>query len=119
MKSLVVYTYAKCSTCRKAVKWLQAQDIPFVEKAIRETPPTKAELKRMLKAQNGELKKLFNTSGGDYREMKLGPKLPDMPVAEAIDLLNSNGNLVKRPFALTANGGLVGFKENVWAETLG
>lgn len=118
MKPLVVYTYSKCSTCRKAVKWLEAQSIAFKEKPIRETPPSKAELKRMLKAQNGELKKLFNTSGGDYREMKLGPKLPDMPVAEAIDLLAANGNLVKRPFVLTPDGGFVGFKEEAWASAL-
>lgn len=118
VKTLTIYTYAKCSTCRKATKWLTEQGIDFKEKAIRETPPSKAELKRMLAAQNGELKKLFNTSGGDYREMKLGPKLADMPVAEAIGLLNGNGNLVKRPFLLAEGIGLVGFKEDVWAEAL-
>ena len=118
VKKPVVYTYAKCSTCRKAVKWLEANGIAFAEKAIRETPPTKAELKRMLALQNGELKKLFNTSGGDYRELQLGPKLATMPTAEAIDLLNGNGNLVKRPFLLTDSVGLVGFKEDVWAATL-
>lgn len=119
MKPLTIYTYAKCSTCRKATKWLTERGIDFKEKAIRETPPSKAELKRMLAAQNGELKKLFNTSGGDYREMKLGPKLADMSVAEAIDLLNGNGNLVKRPFVLADGVGLVGFKEDVWAAALG
>ncbi len=118
VKKPVVYTYAKCSTCRKAVKWLEANGIAFAEKAIRETPPTKAELKRMLALQNGELKKLFNTSGGDYRELQLGPKLATMPTAEAIDLLNGNGNLVKRPFLLTDSVGLVGFKEDVWAAAL-
>ena len=118
MNLLTIYTYAKCSTCRKATKWLEFEGISFKEKAIRETPPSKAELKRMLAAQNGELKKLFNTSGGDYREMKLGPKLADMPVAEAIELLNGNGNLVKRPFALADGVGLVGFKEDVWAAAL-
>jgi arsenate reductase (glutaredoxin) len=118
MKPLTLYTYAKCSTCRKATKWLTEQGIEYHEKAIRETPPSKAELKRMLAAQNGELKKLFNTSGGDYRDMKLGPKLADMPVAEAIALLNGNGNLVKRPFVLADAVGLVGFKEDVWAQAL-
>jgi arsenate reductase len=120
MKPLVVYTYRSCSSCRKATKWLEAQGIPFAEKPIRETPPSKAELKRMLAAQAGELKNLFNTSGGDYREMKLGPKLPDMSTSEAIALLNDNGNLVKRPFLLAEDGtGLVGFKEDQWAAALG
>ncbi|GAB5560003.1 MAG: arsenate reductase family protein [Synoicihabitans sp.] len=118
MKPLVVYTYKKCSTCRKAVKWLEAEGIAFTEKPIRETPPSKAELKRMLTAQDGNLKKLFNTSGGDYREMKLGPKLETMPQTEAFELLNANGNLVKRPFALTGDTGLVGFKEELWAAAL-
>lgn len=119
MKALTIYTYTKCSTCRKATKWLTEQGIAFKEKAIRETPPSKTELKRMLAAQNGELKKLFNTSGGDYREMKLGPKLADMPVTEAIELLNGNGNLVKRPFVLAEGVGLVGFKADVWQDALG
>lgn len=119
MKPLVIYTYQKCSTCRKAVKWLEAEGIPFQEKPIRETPPSKSELKRMLAAQEGNLKKLFNTSGGDYREMKLGPKLATMSPEEAFELLTSNGNLVKRPFVLTPDTGLVGFKEDVWRDKLG
>ncbi|MBT5901977.1 MAG: Spx/MgsR family RNA polymerase-binding regulatory protein [Opitutaceae bacterium] len=118
MKPLVVYTYKKCSTCRKAVKWLEVEGITFQEKPIRETPPSQVELKRMLAAQDGNLKKLFNTSGGDYRELKLGPKLETMPAAEAFALLNGNGNLVKRPFLLTGDTGLVGFKEDLWAAAL-
>lgn len=118
MKTLTLYTYAKCSTCRKATQWLTARGLPFEEKPIRETPPSPAELKRMLVAQNGELKKLFNTSGSDYRALQLGPKLAAMPVAEAIGLLQGNGNLVKRPFLLADGVGLVGFKEEVWAEAL-
>ncbi len=109
-----IYTYAKCDTCRKAVKWLQARAIAFTEIPIREQPPTKAELKRMLAIYEGDLKRLFNTSGGDYRELKLGEKLPSMSESEAIDLLATNGNLVKRPFLLTETAGLVGFKEAEW-----
>jgi len=119
MKPLTIYTYAKCSTCRKATKWLTEQGLDFKEKAIRETPPSKAELKRMLAAQDGQLKKLFNTSGGDYRELKLGSKLPELSVAAAINLLHENGNLVKRPFLLADGVGLVGFKEEVWSAALG
>jgi len=109
-----IYTYAKCDTCRKAVKWLQARDLEFTEIPIREHPPTKAELKRMLGIYQGDLKRLFNTSGGDYRELNLGEKLPTMSEGEAIDLLATNGNLVKRPFLLTETAGLVGFKETEW-----
>ncbi len=113
-----IYTYAKCDTCRKAVKWLQARGIPFTEIPIREQPPSKAELRRMLSVYQGDLKRLFNTSGGDYRELKLGEKLPTMSEAEAIDLLASNGNLVKRPFLLTEKAGLVGFREAEWEALL-
>jgi len=109
-----IYTYVKCDTCRKAVKWLQARGISFTEIPIREQPPTQAELKRMLALYQGDLKRLFNTSGGDYRDLKLGEKLPSMSESEALDLLATNGNLVKRPFLLTENAGLVGFKEAEW-----
>ena len=84
VKKPTVYTYAKCSTCRNAVKWLRAEGIDFEEKPIRESPPTPAELKRMLAFQVGALKRLFNTSGGDYRELKLGSKLPDMTEQDAL-----------------------------------
>jgi arsenate reductase (glutaredoxin) len=118
VKKPTVYTYAKCSTCRNAVKWLRAEGIDFEEKPIRESPPTPAELKRMLAFQVGALKRLFNTSGGDYRELKLGSKLPDMTEQDAFALLASNGNLVKRPFLLTDTVGLVGFKADDWALAL-
>ncbi len=118
MKPIKLYTYSKCSTCRKAIKWLEAQGLAYEEHPIRETPPRTGELKRMLKAYNGELKKLFNTSGGDYREQKLGPKLPTMSDREAIALLAENGNLVKRPFVLGEGVSLVGFSEPLWQESL-
>ena len=119
VKKPTVYTYAKCSTCRNATKWLRESGIEFIEKPIRDTPPTTAELKRMLKYQQGELRKLFNTSGGDYRAMKLGEKLPSMAEAEALQLLAGNGNLVKRPFLLSDQVGLVGFNADHWAAMLG
>ena len=118
MSALKVYTYANCDTCRKAVKWLTAKQVAFDERAIRETPPTPAELKAMLAAQGGELRRLFNTSGKDYREQKLGEKLPGMTESAALALLAGNGNLVKRPFALGAGAALVGFDETLWAKTL-
>lgn len=122
---LTVYTYSNCDTCRRATKWLRAHDIAFDEKPIRETPPTPAELRTMLARLGGEaaLKKLFNTSGVDYRAQKLGEKLGTMSEAEAIALLAGNGNLVKRPFVLGVGGragdvGLVGFDEVAWAKAL-
>jgi arsenate reductase (glutaredoxin) len=123
--TLTVYTYANCDTCRRAVKWLRAQGIVFAEKPIRETPPTPAELRVMLARLGGPgaLRKLFNTSGVDYRAQKLGEKLPSMSEGEAIALLAGNGNLVKRPFALGGGAGgrgtgLVGFDEAVWGAAL-
>ncbi len=82
--------------------------------AIRETPPTLTELKQMLKAVGGDLKKLFNTSGQDYKALNLKDKLPGLSTDEALKLLNQNGNLVKRPFVLSAESGWVGFKEDEW-----
>jgi len=118
MSSLKVYTYANCDTCRKAVKWLRAQGLEFDERAIRETPPTLAELRTMLAAQGGELRRLFNTSGKDYREQKLGEKLPALGESAALALLAGNGNLVKRPFLLGARAALVGFDEKTWMATV-
>ncbi len=118
MKPIKLYTYTKCSTCRKAVKWLESQKLAYEEHPIRETPPKVKELRTMLKAYDGELKKLFNTSGGDYREQKLGSKLPAMSDQEAIAMLTANGNLVKRPFALGDGVALVGFSEAVWQDKL-
>ena len=114
-----VYTYKKCSTCRKATKWLKDRGLEFEEIAIRETPPSVPELEAMLEAYDGQLRKLFNTSGQDYRALNLKEKLPSMSDAEALELLSRNGNLVKRPFLLRDDDwGLVGFKEEDWAQAL-
>ena len=114
MPSVTVYTYANCSTCRDAVKWLRAQGVAFVEKPIRETPPSVGELQRMLGYQDGRLRRLFNTSGQEYRALGLSDKLPAMTEAEALALLAGNGRLVKRPFALGDTFGLVGFDQAEW-----
>ncbi len=115
---LKIYAYAKCDTCRKATKFLHAHDLPFQEIPIRETPPTKPELLSMLAAHGGQLRKLFNTSGLDYKALGLSAKLPALSQTEAIDLLASNGNLVKRPFAIDAKTHLVGFDESAWRQAL-
>jgi len=109
-----IYEYKGCGTCRKALKWLEAKGIEIERVAIRERPPSKAELKRMLKAYDGNLRALFNTSGGDYRAMNMKEKLTKLSKTEAIDLLAGNGNLVKRPFMMTKHDGVVGFNEAEW-----
>lgn len=116
---LKIYTYKQCGTCKKAVKWLDAKGVAYGEVPIRETPPTLAELKRMLKAQGGEIKKLFNTSGMDYKQLNMREMLPGMSDADALNLLSSNGNLVKRPFVLGKDTATVGFKEEVWERLFG
>ena len=113
-----VYTYAKCSTCRNALKWLDKGGIQHQVKAIRETPPTSAELKSALKLMGGDLRKLFNTSGHDYRELGLKDRLPTLTENEAITLLSENGNLVKRPFLIGNSIALTGFKPEIWQKAL-
>lgn len=113
-----VYTYSGCDACRKALKWLREQGIEFENLPIRETPPTRDELQAMLTHCSGELRRLFNVSGGDYRAMNLKETLPGMSVDDAFALLERNGNLVKRPFLIGEGIGLVGFKPDVWAAQL-
>jgi arsenate reductase len=115
---LTVFTLANCDSCRAATKWLRAQGIPFEERAIRETPPSPAQLRAMLAAQGNVLRRLFNTSGRDYREQKLGEKLPAMTPEAALALLAANGNLVKRPFAIGDGVALVGFDVTAWGASL-
>lgn len=115
---MIVYVYGKCSTCQNALKFLEQKNISFTRKEIKETPPSVKELKMMLKHLNGNIKKLFNTSGLVYRELQLTEKLEDMSEEEALALLNGNGMLVKRPFLLAEDFGLIGFKEAEWAEQL-
>jgi len=113
-----IYTLSNCDTCRAATTWLRAHDLAFEERAIRETPPSGAELRTMLAAHGGEIRRLFNTAGRDYREQKLGGKLPGMAEPAAIALLAGNGNLVKRPFLIGPGVARVGFDEAAWAATL-
>jgi arsenate reductase len=115
---LKFYSYAKCDTCRKALRFLQGHDVAFTEIPIRETPPTKPELRAMLAASGGPLRRLFNTSGVDYRALGLGARLSTLSETEALDLLASNGNLVKRPFAVDEKTHLLGFDEERWRAAL-
>ena len=116
--NLKVYVYDKCSTCRKALKFLDEHGIQYSKIPIREQPPTESELTAMLEANDGELRKLFNTSGMDYRQLNIKEKLGAMTKSEAIALLESNGNLIKRPFGISEKVRLIGFKEEIWKTKL-
>jgi arsenate reductase len=118
VSALTIYTLANCSTCRDATKWLRARSVAFDEKAIRETPPTLAELRAMLAAYDGKVTRLFNTSGMDYRALGIAEKLPGLSIDEALRLLAGNGRLVKRPFLIGKGVAQVGFDAKRWAAAL-
>lgn len=109
-----VYAYRNCGTCREALKWLKARGVAHEVIAIREQAPTVDELSAALAAFGGDVRRLFNTSGGDYRELGLKDRLPSMSAGEACALLASNGNLVKRPFVTGGGAALAGFKPEEW-----
>lgn len=119
MPGLVVYTYSACDSCRRAVKWLRAKGVAFEERPIRENPPLPAELRRALEQKQGELRRLFNTSGQDYRAFGLSERLPTLSTADAVALLAGNGRLVKRPFLSGPGFATAGFDEKEWKGLLG
>ena len=113
-----IYEYANCSTCKKALKFLDAKKVKYTKLPIVDQPPSEAELKKMLqhlKAAGKGIKNLFNTSGQLYREMNMSEKLKqDVSEAELLKLLSQHGKLIKRPFLLTSDNGVVGFNEDEW-----
>ena len=110
--------YPKCSTCRKAKKWLDENGIAYEDRHIIEENPTKEELKEWNEKSGLPLKRFFNTSGMKYRELKLKDRLPDMSEDEQLTLLATDGMLVKRPLVIGDDFVLTGFKEQQWKETL-
>ena len=115
---MLVLVYRKCSTCQKALKWLEEHKIFFEERAIVEENPTYEELKEWYSESGLPLKKFFNTSGMLYKEMQLKDKLPTMSEEEQLKLLATNGMLVKRPLIVNGNIILTGFKEAEWEKAL-
>ncbi|MBO4456562.1 MAG: arsenate reductase family protein [Butyrivibrio sp.] len=113
-----VYCYSRCSTCKKALKWLDDNDVQYEQIDIKEKHPNESALREFHKKSGLPLKKFFNTSGLIYKEMELSKKLPDMSEDEQFKLLASNGMLVKRPLLVTEDTVLIGFKENEWKERL-
>lgn len=110
--------YSKCSTCQKAKKWLDEQNIKYTERHIVDNNPNYDELKEWYAKSGLPLKKFFNTSGLLYKEKQLKDKLPVMSEEEQLELLATDGMLVKRPLVVTEDTVLVGFKESEWNEKL-
>lgn len=115
MKVLFVQ-YPPCTTCQKAKKWLDSHNIPYENRHIKEANPTSQELKQWHEISGLPLKKFFNTSGLLYKSMGLKDKLPSMEEKEQLELLATDGMLVKRPLIVADEFVLVGFKEAQWVE---
>jgi arsenate reductase len=114
---ITYYAYPKCTTCRKAKKWLDQNGIPYKEINIAETPPSESELREIYSKSGLELKKFFNTSGIKYRMLGLKDKLKEMPESEQLELLSSDGMLIKRPLAWDGEKATLGFKEEEFENT--
>ena len=113
---MLYINYAKCGTCKKAKAWLDANDIKYIDRPIKEENPTLDELKTWHKLSGLPLKKFFNTSGLLYKSLELKDKLPKMTDDEMYELLASDGMLVKRPIVVKGDLVLVGFKEAEWEQ---
>lgn len=114
--TVTVYHYPKCTSCRKALSWLKSEEVDFIAKDIVAETPTAEQLKLILSKTEEPLKKFFNTSGIKYRELGLKDKLPTMSEQEQLELLASDGMLIKRPLAFSENKVTFGFKEEVYEE---
>ena len=110
--------YPKCTTCKKAKKWLDDHGIEYTDRHIKEENPTADELKTWYAKSGLPLKRFFNTSGVLYKEMHLKDRLPEMSEEEQFQLLATDGMLVKRPIIVTEDKVLTGFKEKEWEESL-
>ena len=115
---MLFVNYPKCSTCRKAKNWLEEHNLEFESRHIIDDNPQADELKEWWEKSDLPLKRFFNTSGMKYRELKLKDKLPEMSEEQQLDLLSTDGMLVKRPILVADDCILVGFKIKEWEEKL-
>ena len=115
---MLLLCYPKCTTCQKAKKWLDDNGIPYEERHIKECNPSAEELKDWYERSHLDIKKFFNTSGLLYKSMSLKEKLPTMSEEEKLQLLATDGMLVKRPLLIDGNTILTGFREKEWTEKL-
>ena len=118
MSKPIFVCYPRCTTCKKAEKWLTDPEIAVMVRDIKENNPTEQELRSWHEKSGLPLKRFFNTSGQKYRELELKDKLPNMSEDEQYSLLATNGMLVKRPLLVGEDKVLVGFKEKEWQESL-
>lgn len=114
---LTFYCYPTCGTCRKAKKWLDQHQIQYEEIHIKENPPSKEELKKLFENSGLELKKFFNTSGQKYKELGLKDVVKTASEDELLDLLASDGMLLKRPILTDGKRVTVGFREEEYEKT--
>ncbi|PTX51480.1 arsenate reductase [Melghirimyces profundicolus] len=115
--ALKMYQYPRCGTCRKAIKYLQEKNIPFEDRHIVDDPPSRAELEELVRKSGLPVRKFFNTSGKKYRELGLKDRLKEMSEEEMLDLLSSDGMLIKRPIVTDGEKVTVGFKEETFDDT--
>ncbi len=113
-----LYCYKNWSSCKKAVKWLEANKIKYDYYEIYDNPPSKDLLKKLYQSNTYKLKKYFNTSGVRYRELNLKDRFDDLTEEEAFDMLSKDGKLVKRPMLIDDNKVYIGFKEKEWEAIL-
>lgn len=117
--TIKAYLYDKCGTCRKAKQWLNNEQVAYTEVPIVAAPPSKEELRAIWQASGQSLTKFFNTSGQSYRALGLKDKLPHMSEEEMLELLASDGKLIKRPLLTDGNKVTLGFREEELAKTWG
>lgn len=118
MEKVLFVQYPKCTTCKKAAKWLDEHGISYESRHIKEENPTFDELKQWNEKSGLDIKRFFNTSGMLYREMNLKEKLEQMTPEEKLKLLATDGMLVKRPIIVTEGTVLTGFREKEWEDVL-
>lgn len=111
---MLLIEYPKCSTCQKAKKYLYLKNIKYDDRNIVVDKLNKDELDKLIKKSQKDINKFFNTSGLKYRELKLKDKLPNMPYEEKLEILSTDGMLVKRPLLELDDTVLIGFKEKEW-----
>ena len=115
---MTILEYPKCSTCKKAIKFLNDNNIKYEDRNIVTNNPTQKELKKWINISGKEIKNFFNTSGIKYRNLNLKEKLEKMTEEEKIKILSSDGMLVKRPILITKDKIIIGFKENEWIQII-
>lgn len=115
---MIIYSHPKCTTCKKALKWLEENNISFEVKDIREEHPTSEELKVLFERSALPLKKVFNTSGELYRKLGLKDVIKTLETSKAMELLASDGMLIKRPLLVSEEAVFFGFKEEQYEQLL-